>query len=247
MKKKIAIVLAGVITASSLGGCGLVDKIPFLSKEDSSETASSQSDNAGPSGPESLELLDGLMGETMPDSEDEGTDETQAPAMTFEEDSPENQTVVTKAEDWAGYYGGTVRVIGFGEDYNGIERTYGAYAFVAFPKDDHPFLDIYSDDFDVWTNFSFNASDSEGQALASMYVEPTDTELIPVVYKFGDAYVIDVNMTDAEAQAFKAKSDGTNPARIVASYNYEDPEAQEEGRSTGLLLLFDLTKERIDD
>ena len=80
-----------------------------------------------------------------------------------------------------------------------------------------------------------------------MYVEPTDTELIPVVYKFGDAYVIDVDMTDAEAQAFKATSDSVNPARIVASYNYQDPEAASEGRSTGLLMLFDLTKERIDD
>ncbi len=244
MKKKIAIALAGVMIASSLGGCGLVDKIPFLQNNESSESVSSQNSS---SGPEEIELLGDLMGETMPDSEDDGAGEAQAPAMTFEESSPENQTVVTKADDWQGYYGGTVRIIGFGDDYTGIEQTYSAYAFVAFPADDHPFLDIYSNDFNVWTNYSFSASDENGQALASMYVEPTDTELIPVVYKFGDAYVIDVNMTDAEAQAFKATSDGVNPARIVASYNYQDPEAAEAGRSTGFLMLFDLTKERIDD
>ena len=246
MKKKIAIALAGVMIASSLGGCGMIDKIPFLQKEDPSET-SSQSNNGGSSGPEEIDLLGDLMGETMADSEDDGTGEAEAPAMTFEDDSPENQTVVTKAEDWQGYYGGTVRIIGFGDDYNGIEKTYSAYGFVIFPSEDKPFLDIYSDDFNVWSNYSFNASDEDGQALASMYVEPTDTELIPVVYKFGDAYVIDVDMTDAEAQAFKATSDGVNPARIVASYNYQDPEAASEGRSTGLLMLFDLTKERIDD
>ncbi|MBR6391413.1 MAG: hypothetical protein IKS16_08745, partial [Lachnospiraceae bacterium] len=169
----------------------------------------------------------------------DGTDDTDA---SQDADAPENRVVVTQADEWQGFYYGTIHVIGFGDDYEGMEADFEGYAIVREPEDDHPFMEIYSDDFDIWSNVDFSY---EGQALASMYVELSDDTLLPVVYEFGDAYIIDATLTEKEVQAFKATSDGKTPAGIRAEYNYYDPELAQDNKSGGMLILFDLTKEPV--
>lgn len=209
-------------------------------KEKESGTASKTEQDSA----DTLELLGDLMGENLGSvagtgSLQEDADESSADANA---DSPENQVIVTQADEWQGFYYGTLQVVGFGEEYENVETEFEAYALVRDPDDDYPYLEIYSDDFDIWTNVDFSY---DGQALASMYVDLSDDTLEPVVYEFGDAYVVDVSLTDKEVQAFRTVSDGKTPARIRAEYSYIDPELVQDGQDCGLLMLFDLTKEPI--
>ena len=258
MKKRTALIAIVMASVMMLGGCASVkdmvtDKLEEIAGQPSggeSETGTDKDDidpevEAPKSdGAESLALLGDLMGEKYGDADvtpvasDQSDDEEE-----YEEDvnAPENQTVVTEAAMWQGYYEGTVTCTGFGDEYEGIDSEFVAYAIVRDPEDDFPFMEIYSDDFDIWDNVSFAYED---QALVSMYVDLTDDEMIPVVYKFGDAYVVDVSLTDSEAQVFKNSTDGRRDAKIEATYEYYDPELDSEG---GMILEFDLTKMPIYD
>ena len=259
MKKRIALIAIGMAGVMMLGGCSSVksmvtDKLEEIAGGSSGSETGTDKDDINPQaeapksdGAESLALLGDLMGEKYGDadvstgsdtSSDDDYDDGYGDA---DSSAPENQTVVTEAAMWQGYYEGTVTCTGFGDEYDGIESEYTAYAIVRDPEDDFPFLEIYSDDFDIWDNVSFAYED---QALVSMYVDLTDDELLPVVYKFGDAYVIDVSLTDSEAQVFKSSSDGRHDAKIEAQYDYYDPELDSEG---GMVLEFDLTKMPIYD
>ncbi|MBO4899357.1 MAG: hypothetical protein J5509_03640 [Lachnospiraceae bacterium] len=252
MKKRIALIALGMAGVMMLGGCASVkdmvtDKLEEIAgQSDTSETGTDK-DDINPEveapksdGAESLALLGDLMGEKYGDADvtPEVSDTTDSDDEEYEGDvnAPENQTVVTEAAMWQGYYEGVVTCTGFGEEYDGINAEYIAYAIVRDPEDDFPFLEIYSDDFDIWDNVSFAYED---QALVSMYVDLTDDEMLPVVYKFGDAYVVDVSLTDSEAQVFKCTSDGRHDAKIEATYDYYDPELDSEG---GMVLEFDLRK-----
>lgn len=256
MRKKIALLLAATTMIAMLGGCGMVDAVTGAvsdklesvrggdddasDKDKESETQTKAEQDS----PESIALLGDLMGENLGSvagtgSSQDNTDEASADADV---DSPENQIVVTQADEWQGFYYGTIQVIGFGDSYEGVKAEFEAYALVKAPDDDHPFLEIYSDDFDIWNNVDFSY---DGQALVSMYVELSDDTMLPVVLKSGDAYVVDVSLTDKEVQAFKTVSDGKTPARIRTEYNYIDPELTKSDKNGGLLLLFDLTKETI--
>ena len=260
MRKKISILAAGMAAVMMLGGCGFggigdmigekLEDIKGGDTEEAPEKEGSQgSTKTEQDGAETLALLGDLMGENMGNANEGKPSAPSLPSSAKDDDdesdgdkdAPENQVVVTEADEWQGIYYGTVKVIGFGNDYSGIEEEYEGYAIVKIPSDDFPFMEIYSDDFDIWDNIDFSY---DGQALVSMYVNLTDDMMQPVVYKFGDAYVIDVSLTDADAQVFTAKSDGKSPARIVAQYNYEDPE---DGADGGMLMLFDLTKESLYD
>ena len=258
MKKRFALIAIGMSAVLMLGGCGSIkdvvtDKLEEMAGKPSDDGAgeiSVEKDDIDPSvespksdEADSLQLLGDLMGEkygnadvsfdTDTDTEtDTGADNSSSEDRT----APENQTIVKKAEEWQGYYEGTVNVIGYGEGYEGFEAEYVAYGIVRDPDDDYPYMEIYSDDFDVWDNVSFSYED---QALVSMYVMLSDSDLTPVVYKFGDAYVIDESLTDSDVQAFAATSDGRHTAKIEAEYQYTDPELDSEG---GLTLQFDLTK-----
>lgn len=259
MKKRIAILIAGLTAITMLGGCGMVDSItgavadklesvkggkdePVIDEDKESGTESKAEQDSA----DSLALLGDLMGEKYGSASDAASStqsDTQDDSSVYGDvNAPENQIVVTKAEEWQGFYYGTIKAVGFGDDYNGVNAEFEAYALVKAPEDDFPFMEIYSDEFDIWTNVDFSY---DGQALVSMYVDLSDDTLLPVVYKFGDAYVVDVSLTDMEVQAFKTTSDGKTPARIVAKYSYYDPELAKEDKTGGLDLVFDLTKETI--
>lgn len=260
MRKRITIIAAGMAAVMMLGGCGMVDKVTGavgdklgLSKGD--ETTQIDEDKeaeteskAEQDSADSLALLGDLMGDKLgspmdaASSASSDTEDTDDSSEGGDVNAPENQVVVTKAEEWQGFYYGTIHVSGFGDDYDGMDADFEAYALVKEPEDDYPFMEIYSDDFDIWTNVDFSY---DGQALVSMYVDLSDDTLLPVVYKFGDAYVVDVSLTDKEVQAFKATSDGKTPARIRAEYSYYDPELAQDNKTGGMLMLFDLTKETI--
>ncbi len=260
MKKKTVLLLATAIVLTMLGGCGMVDAVTGAvsdklesvrgGDDDATDKDEAKESEAKPKNEQdsadTLALLGDLMGENLGSvagtgSSQESTEGTSADAE-IDVDSPENQVVVTQADEWLGFYYGTLQVVGFGEEYENVETEFEAYALVRDPDDDYPYLEIYSDDFDIWTNVDFSY---DGQALASMYVDLSDDTLEPVVYEFGDAYVVDVSLTDEEAQAFKTVSDGKTPARIRAEYSYIDPELEQDGQDCGLLMLFDLTKEPI--
>ena len=249
--------IAGLAAITLLGGCGMIDTVKDTVSEkigsargdgdvsdEDKETGTKP--KAEQDSPDSLALLGDLMGENLgnaaegkPDGQTAETDDTEARGDV---NAPENQVVVTQADEWQGFYYGTIQVIGFGDSYEGVKAEFEAYALVKAPDDDHPFLEIYSDDFDIWNNVDFSY---DGQALVSMYVELSDDTMLPVVLKSGDAYVVDVSLTDKEVQAFKTVSDGKTPARIRTEYNYIDPELTKSDKNGGLLLLFDLTKETI--
>ena len=255
MRKRLSVLIAGLAAITLLGGCGMIDSVRDTVSEkigsmrgdgdvsdEDKETGTKP--KAEQDSPDSLALLGDLMGENLgnaaegkPDGQTDGTDDTDA---SQDVDAPENQVVVTQADEWVGFYYGTIHVIGFGDDYEGMEADFEGYAIVRKPEDDHPFMEIYSDDFDIWSNVDFGY-----KALASMYVELSDDTLLPVVYEFGDAYIIDATLTDKEVQAFRTTSDGKTPARIRAEYNYYDPELAQDNKSGGMLILFDLTKETI--
>ena len=255
MKKRTALIAIGMAGVMMLGGCAsvkdmVVDKLEEVAGQSGGSETGADKDDIDPSeeapkadGAESLQLLGDLMGEKYGDADvtpviSDTTDDYDYDDDEEEYDvnAPENQTVVTEAAEWQGYYEGVVTCTGFGEEYDGIEAEYIAYAIVRDPEDDFPFMEIYSDDFDIWDNVSFAYED---QALVSMYVDLTDDEMLPVVYKFGDAYVVDVSLTDSEAQVFKCSSDGRHDAKIEATYDYYDPELDSEG---GMVLEFDLRK-----
>ncbi len=261
MKKKTVLLLATAIALTMLGGCGMVDAVTGAvsdklesvrgGDDDATDKDKDKESEAKPKNEQdsadTLALLGDLMGENLGSvagtgSSQESTEGTSADAE-IDVDSPENQVVVTQADEWLGIYYGTLQVVGFGEEYENVKTEFEVYAIVREPEDDHPFLEIYSDDFDIWTNVDFSYN---GQALASMYVDLSDDTLLPVVYEFGDAYVVDVSLTDKEAQAFKTVSDGKTPARIRAEYNYIDPELAQDNKDGGMLMLFDLTKEPIN-
>ncbi len=257
MRKRLSVMIAGLAAITMLGGCGMIDTVKdtIAEKTGSMHGDKDVSDEDKETGtkpkaeqdsPDSLALLGDLMGENLgsaaegkPDGQAPETDDT---AVQGDADAAENQIVVTQADEWQGFYYGTIHVIGFGDDYEGMEADFEGYAIVRKPEDDHPFMEIYSDDFDIWSNVDFSYN---GQALASMYVELSDDTLLPVVYESGDAYIIDATLTDKEVQAFRTTSDGKTPARIRAEYNYYDPELAQDNKSGGMLILFDLTKETI--
>lgn len=258
MRKRITVMIACLAAVTMLGGCGMIDSVTGAISEKlgsarggdedaaDKEMESEKESKAEQDSADTLDLLGDLMGDKLgsaaegkPDGQTAEADDTE---VQGDVNAPENQVVVTQADEWQGFYYGTIHVIGFGDDYEGMEEDYEGYAIVREPEDDFPFMEIYSDDFDIWTNIDFSY---EGQALASMYVDLSDDTLLPVVYKFGDAYVIDNSLTDMEVQAFKSVSDGQTPARIRAEYSYYDPELAQEHKTGGLLLLFDLTKEHI--
>ena len=261
MKKRLALIAIGMAGVMMLGGCASVkdmvtDKLEQIAGQSSDTSATgNDKDDINPQaeapksdGAESLALLGDLMGEKYGDADVSSSTDTSSSDDDYDDgygeadsSAPENQTIVTEAAMWQGYYEGTVFCTGFGDSYDGVEARYNAYAIVRDPEDDFPFLEIYSDDFDVWDNVSFAYED---QALVSMYVSLSDDEMLPVVYKFGDAYVIDVSLTDSEAQVFKSSSDGRHDAKIEAQYDYYDPEIDGEG---GMVLEFDLTKMPIYD
>lgn len=250
---------AGLAAAMLLGGCGMVDSITGavsdklgsgkgdeVSQIDEDKEAETES-KAEQDSADSLALLGDLMGDKLGSPADAAssasdTEEQEDSSADGDVNAPENQVVVTKAEEWQGFYYGTIHVSGFGDDYEGMDADFEAYALIKDPEDDYPFMEIYSDDFDIWTNVDFSY---DGQALVSMYVDMSDDTLLPVVYKFGDAYIVDVSLTDKEAQAFKTVTDGSNPARIKAEYTYYDPELAQDNKTGGMLMLFDLTKETI--
>lgn len=259
MRKRITIMAAGLAAAMLLSGCGMIDSVTGavsdklglnkgdetlqIDEDKEAETESKAEQDSA----DSLALLGDLMGDKLGSPADAAssasdTEEQDDSSDYGDVNAPENQIVVTKAEEWQGFYYGTIHVSGFGDDYEGMDADFEAYALIKDPEDDYPFMEIYSDDFDIWTNVDFSY---DGQALVSMYVDMSDDTLLPVVYKFGDAYIVDVSLTDKEAQAFKTVTDGKNPARIKAEYTYYDPELAQDNKTGGMLMLFDLTKETI--
>ncbi len=260
MRKKIAMLLAVTAAITMLGGCGMIDSVTgavrdklesvrggdedAADKDEDKEKESGTASKTEQDSADTLELLGDLMGENLGSVAGTGSsqDDAEESSADANADSPENQVIVTQADEWQGFYYGTLQVVGFGDDYESVETEFEVYAIVRAPDDDHPFLEIYSDEFDIWDNVDFSY---DGQPLASMYVELSDDTMLPVVYEFGDAYVVDVSLTEEEAQAFKTVSDGKTPARIRAEYSYIDPELVQNGQDCGLLMLFDLTKEPI--
>ncbi|MCR5595194.1 MAG: hypothetical protein K6G12_05055 [Lachnospiraceae bacterium] len=266
MKKRYLPLIMALSAALMLSGCGMDSISNIVGGKTGDDPGQSTSEDAGSSdsagsanGAEKLELLGDLMGENLGNASGidmSGNEASEAEIEAVEDevgdlldsgssgaDAPENQVVVTKAEEWQGLYYGSVYVTGFGDIYEGFESQYDAYAVVIFPENDHPFLEVYSDGFDVWDNLSFTYEDG---ALMSMYVEVTDTTLTPVSYEDGDAYVADTVMSKEALAAFKATSDGITPAYLAGVYNYVDPEGAEEGLNTGLVMQFILEKTPVD-
>ncbi len=170
MRKRLSVLIAGLAAITLLGGCGMIDSVRDTVSEkigsmrgdgdvsdEDKETGTKP--KAEQDSPDSLALLGDLMGENLgnaaegkPDGQTDGTDDTDA---SQDVDAPENQVVVTQADEWVGFYYGTIHVIGFGDDYEGMEADFEGYAIVRKPEDDHPFMEIYSDDFDIWSNVDF--------------------------------------------------------------------------------------------
>ncbi len=148
-------------------------------------------------------------------------------------------TVVTQASEWEGFYEGTMRAVGFGADYEGIDEEFDASAILVLPDGGDSYFEIYSDGFDIWTGADFGWYSEEGIPLVSMYVEVSDDAVTPVVKGTDDAYVADMYLDAEGVKPFAMTSDGVHDANLTTEFTYVDPDRD---GTMGMTFTFNVTK-----